>query len=239
MNERNIISAVLLGTLLCVGLATMGLLLSEGIIKFRDMERVVSVKGLSERDMPADVAIWPIRFSEVSNDLSELYGSLESKNDKVNNFLRQQGFKVDEISVSVPAIQDRQAQGFSEEQVRNGRYAGTSTLTVYSNDIEMVRKAMSNLAQLGQNGIAISGQDYDVKTQFLFTKLNDIKPAMIEEATRNAREVAEKFAHDSGSKLGKIKRASQGQFSIDDRDSNTPYIKKVRIGSTVEYYLVD
>ncbi len=239
MNERNIISAVLLGTLLCVGLATMGLLLSEGIIKFRDMERVVSVKGLSERDMPADVAIWPIRFSEVSNDLSELYGSLESKNDKVNNFLRQQGFKVDEISVSVPAIQDRQAQGFSEEQVRNGRYAGTSTLTVYSNDIEMVRKAMSNLAQLGQNGIAISGQDYDVKTQFLFTKLNDIKPAMIEEATRNAREVAEKFAHDSGSKLGKIKRASQGQFSIDDRDSNTPYIKKVRIVSTVEYYLVD
>ena len=239
MNERNIISAVLLGTLLCVGLATMGLLLSEGIIKFRDMERVVSVKGLSERDMPADVAIWPIRFSEVSNDLSELYGSLESKNDKVNNFLRQQGFKVDEISVSVPAIQDRQVQGFSEEQVRNGRYAGTSTLTVYSNDIEMVRKAMSNLAQLGQNGIAISGQDYDVKTQFLFTKLNDIKPAMIEEATRNAREVAEKFAHDSGSKLGKIKRASQGQFSIDDRDSNTPYIKKVRIVSTVEYYLVD
>ena len=239
MNERNIISAVLLGTLLCVGLATMGLLLSEGIIKFRDMERVVSVKGLSERDMPADVAIWPIRFSEVSNDLSELYGSLESKNDKVNNFLRQQGFKVDEISVSEPAIQDRQAQGVSEEQVRNGRYAGTSTLTVYSNDIEMVRKAMSNLAQLGQNGIAISGQDYDVKTQFLFTKLNDIKPAMIEEATRNAREVAEKFAHDSGSKLGKIKRASQGQFSIDDRDSNTPYIKKVRIVSTVEYYLVD
>ena len=239
MNERNIISAVLLGTLLCVGLATMGLLLSEGIIKFRDMERVVSVKGLSERDMPADVAIWPIRFTEVSNDLSELYGSLESKNDKVNNFLRQQGFKVDEISVSVPAIQDRQAQGFSEEQVRNGRYAGTSTLTVYSNDIEMVRKAMSNLAQLGQNGIAISGQDYDVKTQFLFTKLNDIKPAMIEEATRNAREVAKKFAHDSGSKLGKIKRASQGQFSIDDRDSNTPYIKKVRIVSTVEYYLVD
>ena len=239
MNERNIISAVLLGALLCVGLATMGLLLSEGIIKFRDMERSVSVKGLSERDMPADVAIWPIRFSEVSNDLGELYGSLESKNEKINSFLRQQGFKVDEISVSVPAIQDRQAQGFSEEQVRNGRYAGTSTLTVYSKDIEMVRKAMSNLTQLGQNGIAISGQDYDAKTQFLFTQLNDIKPVMIEEATRNARGVAEKFAHDSGSKLGKIKRASQGQFSIDDRDSNTPYIKKVRIVSTVEYYLVD
>ena len=239
MNERNIISAVLLGALLCVGMATMGLLLSEGLIKFRDMERSVSVKGLSERDMSADVAIWPIRFTEVSNDLSELYGSLDSKNEKVTAFLRQQGFKPDEISVSVPGIQDRQAQGFSEEQVRNGRYAGVSTLTVYSTDIEMVRKAMSSLMQLGQNGIAINGQDYDAKTQFLFTGLNALKPQMIEEATRNAREVAEKFARDSGSKLGKIKRANQGQFSIEDRDSNTPYIKKVRIVATVEYYLTD
>ena len=239
MNERNIISAVLLGALLCVGMATMGLLLSEGLIKFRDMERSVSVKGLSEQDVSADVAIWPIRFTEVSNDLSELYGSLDSKNEKVTAFLRQQGFKPDEISVSVPGIQDRQAQGFSEEQVRNGRYAGGSTLTLDSTDIEMVRKAMGSLMQLGQNGIAINGQDYDAKTQFLFTGLNALKPQMIEEATRNAREVAEKFARDSGSKLGKIKRANQGQFSIEDRDSNTPYIKKVRIVATVEYYLTD
>ena len=78
-----------------------------------------------------------------------------------------------------------------------------------------------------------------MRTQFLFNGLNNIKPAMIEEATRNAREVAEKFAHDSGSKLGKIKRASQGQFSVEDRDSNTPYIKRLRIVSTVEYYLTD
>ena len=180
------------------------------------------------------VAIWPIRYTEVSNGLGEVYGAIEQKNEKIRLFLQQQGFKADEISVAVPGIQDRQAQGFSEEQVRNGRYAGTSTLTVYSTDIDMVRKAMTNLAQLGQNGIAISGQDYDVRTQFLFNGLNNIKPAMIEEATRNAREVAEKFAHDSGSKLGKIKRASQGQFSVEDRDSNTPYIKRVRIVSTVE-----
>ena len=98
---------------------------------------------------------------------------------------------------------------------------------------------MAGLMQLGQDGIAINGQDYDARTQFLFTGLNRIKPGMIEEATRNAREVAEKFSHDSGSKLGKIKRANQGQFTIEDRDSNTPYIKRVRIVSTVEYYLVD
>ena len=239
MQERSIISSALLGALLCVGLTLLGVMVAEGIIKFREADRVVSVKGLSEKEMRADVAIWPIRFTEVNNDLSELFGSMESKNEKIQAFLRQQGFTVDEITVAVPGIQDRQAQGFSEEQVRNGRYAGTSTLTVYSTDTEKVRKAMASLAQLGQNGIAISGQDYDAKTQFLFTQLNDIKPAMIEQATRNAREVAEKFARDSGSKLGKIKRAMQGQFTIEDRDSSTPYIKKVRIVSTIEYYLVD
>ncbi|MGL4207558.1 MAG: SIMPL domain-containing protein [Aeromonadaceae bacterium] len=239
MQERSIISSALLGALLCVGLTLLGVMVAEGFIKFREADRVVSVKGLSEREVAADVAIWPIRFSEVDNNLGDLFSSMESKNEKIQIFLRQQGFTVDEITVAVPGIQDRQAQGFSEEQVRNGRYAGTSTITVYSTDVEKVRKAMTSLVQLGQNGIAISGQDYDAKTQFLFTQLNDIKPAMIEQATRNAREVAEKFAHDSGSKLGKIKRAMQGQFTIEDRDSSTPYIKKVRIVSTIEYYLVD
>lgn len=239
MKESNLISAVLLGALLCAGMTTLGLLLSESAVHFRDAERSVTVKGLSEKEMPADVAIWPIRFTEVGNDLGALYGALQSKNEKIIKFLEDQGFKQDELSVAVPGIQDRQAQGFNEDQVRSGRYAGTSAVTVYSKDIAQVRKAMANLAQLGQNGIAISGQDYEARTQFLFTQLNQLKPGMIEEATRNAREVAEKFAHDSGSKLGKIKKASQGQFTIEDRDSNTPYIKKVRIVSTVEYYLVD
>jgi hypothetical protein len=98
---------------------------------------------------------------------------------------------------------------------------------------------MEKLFELGKQGIAITGEDYQSKTVFLYTKLNEIKPAMIEEATQNARAVAEKFAQDSKSRLGKIRSASQGQFSIDDRDSNTPYIKKVRVVSTLEYYLSD
>jgi hypothetical protein len=98
---------------------------------------------------------------------------------------------------------------------------------------------MKKLFELGKQGIAISGQDYQTKTQFLFTNLNEIKPEMIEEATKNARKVAEKFAKDSDSKLGKIKKARQGQFSINERDSNTPHIKKVRVVSTLEYYLSD
>jgi hypothetical protein len=98
---------------------------------------------------------------------------------------------------------------------------------------------MSSLSELGKNGIVFSGEDYQAKTEYLFTKLNDVKPEMIEEATRNAREVASKFASDSNSSLGKIKKASQGQFSIEDRDKNNPHIKKVRVVSTVEYYLSD
>ena len=239
MQERSIVSSLLLGALLCVGLSVLGALLAEGIIKFREADRSVVVKGLAEQEVNADVAIWPIRFTEVDNEIGSLFASINAKNEKIRLYLRQQGFTDDEISIGVPGIQDRQAQGFTEEQVKNGRYAGNSTLTVYSNDIDKVRKAMAGLMQLGQDGIAINGQDYDARTQFLFTGLNRIKPGMIEEATRNAREVAEKFSHDSGSKLGKIKRANQGQFTIEDRDSNTPYIKRVRIVSTVEYYLVD
>ena len=239
MQERSIVSSLLLGALLCVGLSVLGALLAEGIIKFREADRSVVVKGLAEQEVNADVAIWPIRFTEVDNEIGSLFASINAKNEKVRLYLRQQGFTDDEISIGVPGIQDRQAQGFTGEQVKNGRSAGNSTLTVYSDDIDKVRKAMAGLMQLGQDGIAINGQDYDARTQFLFTGLNRIKPGMIEEATRNAREVAEKFSHDSGSKLGKIKRANQGQFTIEDRDSNTPYIKRVRIVSTVEYYLVD
>lgn len=98
---------------------------------------------------------------------------------------------------------------------------------------------MQTLSDLGQKGIAFSGEDYEVRTNYLFTQLNELKPAMIEEATKNARAVAEKFAQDSKSRLGKIKSAFQGQFTIENRDNSTPYIKKIRVVSTVEYYLSD
>jgi len=198
----------------------------------------VEVKGLSEREVPADIAIWPIRFNEADNDLNLLFLTLERKNAAIEAFLKKRGFKEDEISVSAPAIQDRQAQGYSDTQIKF-RYSGASTLTVYTRNVDSVRNAMKDLVELGKQGIAIAGQDYEAKTEYLFIRLNDIKPEMVEEATKNARQVAEKFARDSQSGLGKIKRAVQGQFSINDRDSNTPHIKKVRVVSTLEYYLTD
>ncbi|MFP5504591.1 MAG: SIMPL domain-containing protein [Gammaproteobacteria bacterium] len=183
--------------------------------------------------------MWPIKYNQADNDLVALYAAIERHNGLIVEFLKQRGFGDDEISVSVPAIVDRQAQAYGGEQNARFRYAATSSITVYSTDVDQVRATMNDLVELGKQGLAIAGQDYEARTQFLFTGLNALKPEMIEEATRNAREVAGKFAQDSASTLGKIKTASQGQFSIEDRDSNTPHIKKVRVVSTVEYYLSD
>jgi len=239
MNSKKIVEAIILGAFLCAGLVILGFLISSSVIKIKGLDRTVTVKGLSEREVPANIAILPIKFSEADNDLTNLYSVLQKKTDIIIDFLKKNGFTDDDISISAPAILDRQAQGYGDSSKIKFRYSANSTISVYSNKVDTVRNTMKKLVKLGKQGIAIAGQDYETKTQFLFTKLNEIKPGMIEEATKNAREVAVKFAKDSNSKLGKIKKARQGQFSINDRDSNTPYIKKVRVVSTLEYYLSD
>jgi uncharacterized protein len=237
--DRGRSPAFVLGVFICIGLALLGYLLAGGITRIKALDRAIAVKGLSEREVPANIAIWPIKFSEADNDLNNLYSTMQRKNSIIVEFLKKHGFSEKEIFTSAPAIRDRQAQEYGESDKGKYRYSGISAISVYTGNVDAVRDTMQKLVELGKSGIAISGESYESKTNFLFTKLNDIKPQMIEEATKNAREVAEKFAKDSKSRLGKIKTASQGQFSIEDRDSNTPYIKKVRVVSTVEYYLSD
>jgi hypothetical protein len=239
MNNQRTTEAFILGALLCAGLVVMGYLLSSGVTKFKALDRSVMVKGLSEKDVPADIAIWPIKFDVANDDLNGLVTTIGEKNAIVLEFLRSNGFDQNDISVSAPSIIDRQAQGYGDANRFAYRYAGSSTVSVYTKNVELVRKTITKLVELGKMGVAVSGENYESKTEFLFTRLNDIKPEMIEEATMNARMVAEKFASDSRSKLGKIKSASQGQFTIENRDSNTPYIKKIRVVSTLEYYLSD
>ncbi|MCK8044061.1 SIMPL domain-containing protein [Shewanella sp. 1CM18E] len=238
MSKNNALAALILGGLLCIGLIMLGNTVGDKLIKMKAMERTVTVKGLAEKEVRANVAIWPIRFTEVSNDLNQLYKSVENKTAKVVSFLKQQGFSDDEITVALPAINDRQAQGYVDPNVKY-RYSAAISISLYTEQVDLLLSTRSNMLSLAKDGIAISDQDYNSKAQFLFTKLNDVKPEMIQSATQNARQVAEKFAKDSDSKLGKIKKAAQGQFSINDRDSNTPYIKKVRIVSTLTYYLND
>lgn len=239
MNYKDVRAALVLGAFVCAGLFLLGYFISGGITKLRALNRTVEVKGLSEREVPANIAIWPIKFREADNDLNALFSTMQRKNALIVEFLKSQGFEEGEISASAPSVVDKQAQEYSQPEAGRYRYSGSSTITVYTGNVDLVRNAMQQLVELGKVGIAISGDTYESRTQFLFTKLNDIKPQMIEEATKNASEVAEKFAQHSKSKLGKIRRASQGQFSIEDRDSNTPHIKRVRVVSTVEYYLTD
>ena len=216
----------------------MSWILRASAIRFKEYDRIVSVKGLSEREMPADVGVWPIRFTAANNDLAALYATMDSNAKQVTTFLVDAGFDASEIGAEAPIVTDKLAQQYGNPNNVQLRYTARQTVTVYSGKIDPVRKVQNNLGELGKKGIPFGGDDYQ-QVQYLFTKLNDIKPAMIEEATKKAREVAAKFANDSSSKLGRIRSANQGQFSVEDRDSNTPYVKKIRVVSTVDYYLSD
>lgn len=231
-------STIIASMLLAAGLAAGGYFIGAGWVNAKTLERTVTVKGLSEREVPADIAIWPIVFTVADNDLNALVKTVEQQTATVTRFLESSGFEGNELTVNPPAITDKQAQSYGGDTGRF-RYLAQTTVTVYSDNIAATLAARQRMLELGKAGITINQDSYLAQTQFLFEGLNAIKPAMIEEATQNARAVAEKFAADSGSTLGKIRKARQGQFSIADRDSNNPHIKKVRVVSTLEYYLAD
>jgi hypothetical protein len=239
MDRRRHGEALILGIFICAGLGLLGYLVAGGIVSFRALDRTVTAKGLSEREVDADIAILPIRFDLADNDLTVLTNEIERKSQLVLEFLAANGFQGKEVTVGAPSVVDRKAQRYGGPPQDEFRYQGSSTITVYSGNIAGVRSTMTRLTDLGKKGVVVGGGEYDTQPQFLFTGLNLLKPEMIAEATRNAREVAEKFARDSDSNLGKIKKAQQGQFSITDRDSNTPHLKKVRVVASLEYYLTD
>ncbi|MGB1580784.1 MAG: SIMPL domain-containing protein [Nevskiales bacterium] len=239
MNQTSNRSAAILGILLALGLLGLGIAGYQAAISMKSLNRAVTVKGLSEREVPADLVIWPIQFQLAGNDLGALAAETESVNEKIRSFLTSRNIKADEISIGMPTVTDLFANNYGNTNDIRYRYTAKGALTVYSSNVDMVRNAMRESVELGKAGIAINNEQYGSQPQFLFTGLSELKPAMVEEATRNARAVAEKFAEDSGSTLGKIKYARQGQFSIEDRDINTPHIKKVRVVSTLEYYLAD
>jgi hypothetical protein len=232
-------SATILGVFIFLGLSVLGYFLGNAAITYKLYDRSVTVKGLSEREFNADIVIWPIQFTVTGNDLEALYNSIDEQTLKIRQFLQNNGIPAGEITVASPAITDKSAQQYGNNAKAEFRYTALQVVTVYSENIEAARSVMTTLSQLGKQGIVFSGGNYQSQTEYIFTRLNDVKPEMIEEATRKAREVAEKFAADSQSKLGKIRRASQGQFSISERDKNNPHIKRIRVVSTVEYYLSD
>ena len=232
-------SALILSLGIVCGLAALGALVGQSALRFKEYERRVTVKGLAERELPADIVLWPIRYAAAENELPALYAKLEADGARIRSFLLEAGLSADEISTAPPSVTDKLAQRYDNGSRPAFRYTGLQTLTVYSRNVDLVRERLKQLPSLGKDGIVFSSNDYQHQVEYIFTRLNEIKPAMVEEATRNARTVAEKFAMDSNSQLGKIRSANQGQFSISSRDSQTPQIKKIRVVSTIEYYLSD
>lgn len=225
------------GLAVMVGLIVLGTMIPRAVEKYRSYDRTVNVKGLCEREVKADKVIWPVVYKVMADDVRSIYAQTDAGNAQIMAFLESGGIAADEITVAVPQISDKLANEYGDNN-RAFRYIAKNVITVCTSDVDKVLALMSRQSELLKKGVVTGGSSqWENPVEFRYEGLNGIKPEMIEEATRNAREAAQKFAKDSDSRLGKIKTANQGTFTIENRDSNTPYIKKVRVVTSVTYYL--
>ncbi len=234
IQEASIIAAGIV-----IGMLALGMTLKAGIDHFTEKDRKVTVKGLAEQEVEADKVTWPIQTKEIGNDLPSLYSKINQTTATIRQFLTKNGIKDEEISVNAPTVIDLTAERYGDNN-RGYRYNITSTLTVSSRNVKEVRNLIARQGELLKQGIAIVDGGYDAPTvRYEYVSFQEMKPKMMTEAIENAEKTAKQFAENSHSKLNKIISADQGQFSIDNRDENTPYIKKVRVVTTVTYSLKD
>jgi hypothetical protein len=234
MKDRLIISAALIS----LGIIIMGFALKSGIDNFTNKDRKVTVKGLAEAEVEADKVTWPVATKELGDDLPALYDKIGATQQRVKRFLMANGIKESEIRVNAPTVVDLDALQYADAR-KSYRYNITSVITVTSNNVKLVRSIMARQGELLKDGIAIVSGDYENPVKYEYVSFNKMKPKMMQEAIANAEKTARQFAENSHSTLNKIVSADQGQFSINDRDENTPYIKKVRVVTTITYSLKD
>lgn len=211
-------------------------ILAVGLANIITPERSVSVRGLAEREVDADFAVWNMSFSMGENSLESMQKSILEKTEVIKKYLIKHGLEESDFTVKPAAITDNSLNSYMDQTKITYKFVAQQTILVRSGKIEAVKSAYADSLELVSAGIAVS-QDYDSKVSYEFTKLNDIKPEMIAEATKNARTAAEQFAHDSNSKVGKIKKATQGLFTIEDAAVGLEDKKSVRVVNTVEYLL--
>jgi hypothetical protein len=228
MKENRLVSAALIA----VGIICLGWFIKAGIDNFANKDRQVTVKGLAEREVPADKVTWSISTKVTGNDLPMLYESINLQTDKIKRFLKLNGLDEKEITVNPPSISDLEAREWGENN-KSFRYIVSTTITVATNKVEQVKKAIFQQAELLKQGVAIENSN----AQYEYASFQQMKPEMMAEAIKNAQKTAEQFAKASNARLGGIQTAGQGQFEIDDRDQNTPYIKKLRVVTTITYSL--
>lgn len=232
--------AVLLGAvaILSFGLVASGYLLGDGLRRAKLAERSVTVRGVSERDVTADLATWSVSFAEDGTALAPVNDRVEAQARAIRAFFQRAGFKPNEVSDSGISVAQEYDRDREQERVTVSR-----SIQLRTRDVLKVRQAYERQAELIQAGVPMSGSD----VTYTFTGLNAIKPAMIGEANRNALRSAEQFARDSGAAVGAIKSASQGYFSVGPRDGESceecgssgggsPF-QKVRVVTTIDYDL--
>ena len=229
----NYLRNIVFPLILAAGLLALGLCIRSGFSTIASKERYVDVRGLAERTAKANQVTWPVSYTITGDDLPALYQECTNKNKIVLDFLTSNGIPTSEISVNPPSVDDVSANAWNN--TARFKYSITSTRMVLTKHVDKVRELLNRQGELLNQGIAFA----NLNINYSYTDLNKIKPEMIVEATKNAREAAAQFAKDSESKLGKIKTATQGYFSIDDADPSTPYIKNIRVVTNVTYYLED
>ena len=233
-----VVSALIIG--LCAIVAAS--LLSQGLMGLRTADRYVTVKGMAEREVQADLALWPIRFVATGSTLDEAQNKARSSREAIMAFLKLQAIDQSAVELQRLDVTDTRANPYAGNNSEQ-QYIINRTLMVRSTDIERIRQAAQNVSELVDSGVVLSSDYGPSGPTYLFNGLNDIKPAMIAEATAAARESAQQFARDAEAKLGSLRRANQGVFQILARDQapgvseQQQPVKTVRVVSTFDYYL--
>lgn len=224
---------VLAGALIALGLTFAGLFIYCGISRYAAKDRAVTVKGLSTREVECDHVVWPLHYGLSGNDLPSLYQNLGTVTGKVKKHLLALGFEEADLRQGTISVSDNWSNYYGDRRPEY-RYSLRTSLIVSSDKVKLVSQSIGKESALLKEGIIVESGEWSIDYQF--NGLTELKPQMIEEATRNARAVAQKFADDAQCSLGSIRRASQGQFSIED-DQYQPWVKHVRVVTTIDYYL--
>lgn len=222
--------------ILAIGILAAGIFVYFGFVAFSERDRTVEVRGFSEKNIEANLAVWPIQYRAFGNNLDVLYAGAEDAKIKVMAFLKKGGIPEEDITMSAPNMTDFDNREYKPDNIP-ARYLVEFNITVSTKKVKEARDMTYHITELQKEGVSINSNNYENRIKYDYTTLDEIKPEMIEASTKNAREAGEKFAKDSGSSLGKIKKARQGFFSIEDSNEQTPWIKKIRVVTTVEYYL--
>ena len=221
----------IMGVSIVLAAAVLGLFMVCTVKTLKSYDDTVTVRGLCEKEVPADRAVLRVNFSDQDNELSDLRATMERDEQAVIALLKKAGFTDEEIKYTSAHFNDRY-DSYYTNNIRF-RYSANQTINVFTSKMDVVGELQKKIDAelLKQNIISNTYASYE------YNGLNDIKPSMIAESLENARAAADEFAKNSHSKVGKMRTASQGYFEVEDLDENTPQVKKIRVVTTVEYYL--